>query len=60
MLFVYGRILSQRLANTMTADQFFYRLVSGLIKYHMAICYLLYIIGQSCFTVLSSLWNLIF
>jgi phosphatidate cytidylyltransferase len=45
MLFVYGRILSQRLANTMTADQFFYRLVSGLIKYHMAICYLLYIIG---------------
>ena len=45
MLFVYGRILSQRLANTVTADQFLYRLVSGLIKYHMAICYLLYIIG---------------
>uniref|UniRef100_M4F0B3 Phosphatidate cytidylyltransferase n=1 Tax=Brassica campestris TaxID=3711 RepID=M4F0B3_BRACM len=35
----------QRLANTVTADQFLYRLVSGLIKYHMAICYLLYIIG---------------
>ncbi|KAF3556433.1 hypothetical protein F2Q69_00013952 [Brassica cretica] len=26
MLFVYGRILSQRLANTVTADQFLYRL----------------------------------
>ncbi|CAN8245224.1 unnamed protein product [Cochlearia groenlandica] len=45
MLFVYGRILSQRLANTVTKDQFLYRLVSGLIKYHMAICYFLYIIG---------------
>lgn len=60
MLFVYGRILSQRLANTVTKDQFLYRLVSGLIKYHMAICYSLYIIGQSCFAILSSLWNLVF
>lgn len=51
MLFVYGRILSQRLANTVTADQFLYRLVSGLIKYHMAICYFLYIIGQFCFII---------
>ncbi|KAK9268919.1 hypothetical protein L1049_000684 [Liquidambar formosana] len=45
MLFVYGRILSQRLVNTMTFDQFFYKLVSGLIKYQMVICYFLYIAG---------------
>lgn len=45
MLFVYGRILSQRLVNTVTPDQVLYRLVSGLIKYHMAICYSLYISG---------------
>ncbi|KAK9268353.1 hypothetical protein L1049_000102 [Liquidambar formosana] len=45
MLFVYGRILSQRLVNTMTSDQFFYKLVSGLIKYQMVICYFLYIAG---------------
>ncbi|KAG5382906.1 hypothetical protein IGI04_034376 [Brassica rapa subsp. trilocularis] len=47
MLFVYGRILSQRLANTVTADQFLYRLVTGLIKYHMAICYFLFHVVHS-------------
>ncbi|XP_048235492.1 phosphatidate cytidylyltransferase 1 isoform X2 [Ricinus communis] len=45
MLFVYGRIISQRLVNTVTSDKFFYKLVSGLIKYQMVICYFLYIAG---------------
>ncbi|KAE9606371.1 putative phosphatidate cytidylyltransferase [Lupinus albus] len=45
MLYVYGRILSQQLVNTVTSDKFFYRLVSNLIKYQMVICYFLYIAG---------------
>ncbi|CAK9182235.1 unnamed protein product [Ilex paraguariensis] len=45
MLFVYGRILSQRLVNTVTLDKFLYQLVSGFIKYHMVMCYFLYIAG---------------
>ncbi|KAL1358605.1 phosphatidate cytidylyltransferase 1 [Arachis hypogaea] len=45
MLFVYGRILSPRLVNTVTSDMVLYRLVSSLIKYHMVICYALYISG---------------
>ncbi|KAJ8751659.1 hypothetical protein K2173_025818 [Erythroxylum novogranatense] len=45
MLFVYGRLLSQRLVNTVTPDKVLYRLVSSLIKYHMVICYSLYIAG---------------
>ncbi|KAI7757567.1 hypothetical protein M8C21_016458 [Ambrosia artemisiifolia] len=45
MLFVYGRILSQRLVNTVTTDKFWYKLVGNLIKYHMATCYFLYITG---------------
>ncbi|GMY31127.1 Phosphatidate cytidylyltransferase 2 [Fagus crenata] len=45
MLFVYGRILSQQLVNTVTSEKFLYRLVSGLIKYQMVICYFLYIAG---------------
>ncbi|CAN0901000.1 Phosphatidate cytidylyltransferase 3 [Linum grandiflorum] len=45
MLFVYGRIISQRLVNTVTSDNIFYRLVGGFVKYHMAICYFLYITG---------------
>ncbi|KAK9133139.1 hypothetical protein Scep_012667 [Stephania cephalantha] len=45
MLFVYGRILSQHLVNTMTVDKFFYKLTSRLIKYQMVICYFLYIAG---------------
>ncbi|CAL5334827.1 unnamed protein product [Camellia sinensis] len=42
MLFVYGRILNQRLANTITSEKFFYHLVSGFIKYYMVTCYFLY------------------
>ncbi|GMJ10370.1 hypothetical protein like AT4G26770 [Hibiscus trionum] len=45
MLFVYGRILSHRLVNTVTSDKIFYRLVSKLIKYQMVICYFSYIAG---------------
>ncbi|KAF9591792.1 hypothetical protein IFM89_007347 [Coptis chinensis] len=45
VLFVYGRILSQHLVNTVTSDQFLYKLVSGLVKYQMVICYFLYIAG---------------
>lgn len=45
MLFVYGRILSQRLVNTVNSDKVLYRLVSSLIKYHMVVCYSLYITG---------------
>ncbi|XP_059438287.1 phosphatidate cytidylyltransferase 2-like [Corylus avellana] len=45
MLFVYGRLLSQRLVNTITSDRYLYQLASSLFKYHMAICYFLYIAG---------------
>ncbi|PIA42453.1 hypothetical protein AQUCO_02000118v1 [Aquilegia coerulea] len=45
VLYVYGRILSQHLVNTVTSDQFLYKLVSGLIKYQMVICYSLYTAG---------------
>ncbi|CAN4103977.1 unnamed protein product [Withania somnifera] len=43
MLFVYGRILSQQLVNAATIDEFSYKLVSKVIKYHMVFCYFLYI-----------------
>lgn len=46
MLYVYGRILREQLVNTVTSDKFFYTLVNGLIKYHMVICYFLYIAGE--------------
>ncbi|XP_051125247.1 phosphatidate cytidylyltransferase 1-like [Andrographis paniculata] len=49
MLYVYGRILSQHLVNTVASDKFFYRLVNGLIKYHMVICYFLYVAGMVWF-----------
>ncbi|PIN08843.1 CDP-diacylglycerol synthase [Handroanthus impetiginosus] len=45
MLFVYGRILSQRLVNTVSTDKFLYKLVGRFIKYHMVTCYFLYIAG---------------
>lgn len=45
MLFVYGRILSQRLVNTVTSDKVLYKVVSNLIKYHNVVCYFLYIAG---------------
>ncbi|XP_076959450.1 phosphatidate cytidylyltransferase 1-like isoform X2 [Bidens hawaiensis] len=45
MLFVYGRILSQRLVNTVASDKFLYKIVANLIRYHMVTCYFLYIAG---------------
>uniref|UniRef100_A0A0D9XIM3 Phosphatidate cytidylyltransferase n=1 Tax=Leersia perrieri TaxID=77586 RepID=A0A0D9XIM3_9ORYZ len=45
VLFAYGRFLSRQLVNTVTSDKLLYRLVSGLIKYQMFICYFLYIAG---------------
>ncbi|XP_071940540.1 phosphatidate cytidylyltransferase 1-like [Coffea arabica] len=45
MLFGYGRILNQRLVNTVFQDKFLYKLVSEFIKYHMVTCYFLYIAG---------------
>lgn len=45
VLFVYGRIISQQLVNTVTSDKFLYKLVSSFIKYQMVICYFLYIAG---------------
>ncbi|KAK4491750.1 hypothetical protein RD792_002525 [Penstemon davidsonii] len=49
MLYVYGRIISQQLVNTVTSDKFFSKVVNGLIKYHMVICYFLYIAGMMWF-----------
>ncbi|KAI6704119.1 hypothetical protein NL676_013255 [Syzygium grande] len=51
MLFVYGRILSQQLVNTVTTDKVLYKLVSKLVKYHMIACYALYIAGFVWFIV---------
>ncbi|XP_052181526.1 phosphatidate cytidylyltransferase 1-like [Diospyros lotus] len=45
MLFVYGRILNQRLVNTITSDKFLYQFVSSFNKYHMFTCYFLYTAG---------------
>jgi phosphatidate cytidylyltransferase len=46
MLFTYGRFLSRQLVNTVTSDHLLYKVVSGLIKYQMFICYFLYIAGK--------------
>ncbi|KAH8946251.1 hypothetical protein BDL97_12G084300 [Sphagnum fallax] len=46
MLYVYGRFLSKQLTTTMHSDQVlspFFK--HGLIKYHMIICYFMYIAG---------------
>jgi phosphatidate cytidylyltransferase len=53
MLYTYGRFLSHQLMNTLTSDHLLYKVVSGLIKYHMVICYFLYIAGR-----LSIPWNM--
>lgn len=45
MLFVYCRILNQQLVNTVTSDKFSNRLVSGLFKYQIVICYFLHVAG---------------
>ncbi|CAM0882619.1 unnamed protein product [Alopecurus aequalis] len=45
MLFTYGRFLSRELVNTVSSDHLLYKVVSGLIKYQMFICYFLYTAG---------------
>ncbi|XP_078429588.1 phosphatidate cytidylyltransferase 1-like isoform X1 [Wolffia australiana] len=45
MIFFYGRFVSRQLVNTVSSDKLLYKLVSGLIKYQMVICYFLYIAG---------------
>ncbi|XP_042379712.1 phosphatidate cytidylyltransferase 1-like [Zingiber officinale] len=45
MLFAYGRFISRQLVNTVTSDKLYYKVVSGLVKYQMVICYFLYIAG---------------
>ncbi|XP_048498482.1 phosphatidate cytidylyltransferase 1 isoform X2 [Beta vulgaris subsp. vulgaris] len=49
VLFMYGRILNRQLVNTVTSDKVSYKLLSGVIKYQMVICYFLYIAGFMCF-----------
>jgi phosphatidate cytidylyltransferase len=46
MLFTYGRFLSRQLVNTVTSDHLLYKVISGLIKYQMFICYFVYIAGM--------------
>jgi hypothetical protein len=55
MLFTYGRFLSRQLVNTVTSDKLLYKLVSGLIKYQMFICYFLYIAGNCYFMTTAAL-----
>jgi phosphatidate cytidylyltransferase len=55
MLFTYGRFLSRQLVNTVTSDKLLYKLVSGLIKYQMFICYFLYIAGNCYFITTAAL-----
>jgi hypothetical protein len=47
MLFTYGRFLSRELVNTVSSDHLLFKVVSGLIKYQMFICYFLYIAGKA-------------
>eukprot|EP00252_Welwitschia_mirabilis_P005473 TRINITY_DN1595_c0_g1_i2.p1 TRINITY_DN1595_c0_g1~~TRINITY_DN1595_c0_g1_i2.p1 ORF type:complete len:428 (+),score=51.18 TRINITY_DN1595_c0_g1_i2:237-1520(+) len=51
MIYVYGRFLSRQLVNTVSSDKVLYRVFSNLIKYHMIICYFMYIAGFVWFIV---------
>jgi phosphatidate cytidylyltransferase len=51
MVYVYGRFMSRQLVNTVSSDKVLYQLISNLIKYHMLICYCLYITGFVWFIV---------
>lgn len=55
MLYVYGRFLSKQLVKTINTDQMMSHLFKyGLIKYHMIICYSLYIAGNHADVLYSS------
>lgn len=45
MVYVYGRFLSKQLVSAISSDKLLSQLFSGFIKYHMLICYFLYIAG---------------
>eukprot|EP00250_Pteridium_aquilinum_P001120 c11328_g1_i1 orf=222-1478(+) len=45
MVYVYGRFLSKQLVSAISSDKILTQLFSGFIKYHMLICYFLYIAG---------------
>lgn len=45
MVYVYGRFLSKQLVSTISSDRILTQLFNELIKYHMIICYFLYIAG---------------
>eukprot|EP00249_Psilotum_nudum_P017820 c26505_g1_i2 orf=513-1715(+) len=45
MVYVYGRFLSKQLVTTISSDKLLTKLFSGFIKYHMLICYFMYIAG---------------
>lgn len=48
MLYVYGRFLNKHLVKTIHSDHVIPNLFKyGLIKYHMLICYSLYIAGNN-------------
>jgi len=51
MVYVYGRFMSRQLVNTVSSDKVLYQLISNLVKYHMLICYCLYITGFVWFIV---------
>ncbi|CAI9088327.1 OLC1v1022632C1 [Oldenlandia corymbosa var. corymbosa] len=59
MLFVYGPILNQQLVKTAKSDKVFFKLVIRLMKYHMVICYFLYIAGLVWFilTLKKKMYN---
>lgn len=45
MVYVYGRFLSKQLVTTISSDRILTQLFSVTIKYHMIICYFMYIAG---------------
>ncbi|BBN09196.1 phosphatidate cytidylyltransferase [Marchantia polymorpha subsp. ruderalis] len=45
MVYVYGRFLSKQLVKTISSDKMLLLIFSGLIQYHMIICYFMYIAG---------------
>ncbi|CAM6096713.1 unnamed protein product [Calypogeia fissa] len=49
MVYVYGRFLSKQLVKTISSDKMLILVFSGVIQYHMIICYFLYIAGFVCF-----------
>ncbi|MCO5572486.1 hypothetical protein L7F22_026241 [Adiantum nelumboides] len=46
MVYVYGRFLSKQLVSAISSDRILTQLFSGFIKYHMLICYFMYIAGK--------------